>query len=301
MTLLTYEHEQSIEEDDLSLSLLDISLKHGLPHAHACGGNARCSTCRVIVIGGHENVLPRNGQESELARKKGFSDNIRLACQTRITGPVRLRRLVLDESDIRLALGDKQSSGCEQKLAVLFCDLRNFTTFSERHLPYDIVHILDRYFYLMGESIIEHQGHIDKYMGDGIMALFGLQQEEPAKSCMHAVQAAVDMQEALTGLNAYLEKHFDTTFDIGIGIHFGCMIVGDMGHPGKIQFSAIGDTVNVASRIESITKTAQAPILISGAVHGHVKEKVQVGKVVKVPIKGKQGEHTLYEVLAISS
>ena len=86
MTEILFLEDKIIQEEDLSLSLLDISLKNQIPHIHACGGNARCSTCRVIVLENLQNVKPRNEAESKLAATKGFEDNIRLACQTRITG-----------------------------------------------------------------------------------------------------------------------------------------------------------------------------------------------------------------------
>src|SRR5258707_13363466 len=98
MARITYQNEITVEEDNLALTLLQVSLKNGIPHVHACGGNARCSTCRVMVLQGLENVLPRNDDEQHLARKKGLEDAIRLACQTHVAGPVRIRRLVLDDT-----------------------------------------------------------------------------------------------------------------------------------------------------------------------------------------------------------
>src|SRR5262245_36988657 len=93
MVTIAYQDGRSVEEEDLSLTLLQITLKHGIPHTHACGGHAACSTCRVMVCDGLPNVLPRNPAEERLATRKGFEPDVRLACQTRVTGPVRLRRL----------------------------------------------------------------------------------------------------------------------------------------------------------------------------------------------------------------
>src|SRR5262252_8912397 len=103
MTRIIYQNETTVEEEDLGLTLLQISLKHDIPHVHACGGNARCSTCRVMVHDGLENFLPRTEAEQCLTRRKGLEDNIRLACQARLTGPVRVRRLVLDDTDVHVA------------------------------------------------------------------------------------------------------------------------------------------------------------------------------------------------------
>ena len=133
----------------------------------------------------------------------------------------------------------------------MFSDIRWFTTFSENHYPYDVMHILNRYLYGVGESIHRHHGYIDKYMGDGVMALFGLNGEGPAEASRNAVFAALDMVEDLKRFNVYMREQFNETFEIGIGLHVGEVVVGEMGHPERRQLTALGDVVNTASRIES--------------------------------------------------
>jgi adenylate cyclase len=175
MITVTYENGTRIEEGDADLTLLQISLKHGLAHWHECGGNARCSTCRVLISQGLENVLPRNQPEQRLADARGFQPDIRLACQSRLSGPVSLRRLVNDDKDVAVVRAeDARSTGCERAVAILFSDIRDFTPFAEANMPYDVVHILNRYFLVMGDAVLENGGHIDKYIGDGMMALFGV-------------------------------------------------------------------------------------------------------------------------------
>jgi adenylate cyclase len=170
MVQINFLNDNKTIKSESTASLLDISLQNGIPHVHVCGGKARCSTCRVIVLDGEENVLPRNEAEEKLARKKGFECNIRLACQTRVKGDVTVRRLVMDDEDIYLAAKHHGSTtGKEQQLAVLFSDIRSFTSFSETNLAYDVIHMLNRYFYEIGEVILQYDGFIDKYMGDGIM------------------------------------------------------------------------------------------------------------------------------------
>ena len=209
MAKILYQNECAIEEDDLGLTLLQMSLKHGVPHVHACGGNARCSTCRVMVHDGLDNVLPRNEAEQLLACKKGFEPNVRLACQTRVAGPVRIRRLVLDDTDLDIAAAEHSaSSGREIRIAILFSDIRDFTPFSEQHLPYDVVHILNRYFHEIGEAVLQNGGFIDKYIGDGMMALFGLDGESPAETCLNAVSDGLQMLGSLRDLNEFLQRHF---------------------------------------------------------------------------------------------
>ncbi|MGD9688219.1 MAG: peroxidase family protein [Phycisphaerales bacterium] len=300
MAKITFQNESSFEEGDASLTLLQMALKNGLPHIHACGGNGRCSTCRVMVHEGLEHCQPRNAVEQAMAGRKGMESNIRLACQTKVTGPVRLRRLVLDDADLEVAVAAGAiTTGREAKLAILFSDVREFTRFSEKQLPYDVVHVINRYFRGMGEVILAHDGFIDKYVGDGLMALFGLNDPDGAKACRDAVSAGLAMIESLQDLNAYLQKNFGAQFGMGVGIHFGSAVIGNVGHPRRMQYTAIGDAVNTASRVESATKEAGVSLLVSGAVHQIIGPLLKTGAELEVSLKGKEGKHRLYEVIGL--
>jgi adenylate cyclase len=242
-------------------TLLDECLRAGIPMVHACGAKARCSTCRVVVLGG--KLPPRNALEQKLADKLNWSDDIRLSCQlgAQLTDRVTVRRVVKDQLDRKLL--HQSNSAREREVAILFSDIRSFTPFSERHLPHDIVHILNRYFMEMGDAIHDNGGRIDKYMGDGIMAIFGL--DGGGHPATLAYGAACDMLSRLEGFNAYLAATYRERFEIGIGIHYGSVVVGDIGHPKSASFTAIGDAVNIAARIESATKGV-APLLVSDTV-----------------------------------
>lgn len=302
MPTVEFDRERAVEvEDGSERTLLDIAHDAGIPHASACGGKARCSTCRVMVLAHPEHLRPRSEAEEALARRKGFDATIRVACQAVVTGDVKVRRLVIDDEDIKLAVADgAQSIGKDRQLAILFSDIRNFTPFAESHLPYDVIHILGRYFRKVGEPVLAHGGYIDKYMGDGIMAIFGLEREHPRDACLDAVAAALGMLESLRELNVYISGQFDTEFQIGIGVHIGPVIIGEMGHPKKMHFTAIGDTVNVASRIESATKILGAPLLVSGAVREHLGDAATYGITGEVNLKGKTGDHLLSEVTGLT-
>ncbi len=289
MTRISYEDGTVVDEED-ALTILQISLKHGLPHVHDCGGHARCSTCRVMIHDGLANVLPRNDDERRLAELKGFEPDVRLACQTRVSGPVAIRRLVFDAQDAAIAVAEKGgSTGCEKPLAILFSDIRDFTPFSEANLPYDVVHILNRYFLAMGDAVLDHGGIIDKYIGDGMMALFGVDGGPPRAVCLAAVRAGLRMLEKLAEFNGYLRQHFGVAFTTRIGIHYGNVVVGQMGHPRKSQFTAIGDAVNMASRIESAVKGTGANLLVSEAVFENIQDAVQIGVETIAALKGKLG------------
>ncbi|MCB1158411.1 MAG: ferric reductase-like transmembrane domain-containing protein, partial [Leptospiraceae bacterium] len=271
--ILDFVGERKIQADSTK-SLLENALDADIPHIFECGGNARCSTCRVLILEGLEYCNHRNEAEKKLAIKKGLDDTVRLACQTYSDGDLKLKRLVFDKDDIEEIQNEGNAyrpvSGKEKKMAVLFSDIRSFTPFTESNLPYDVVHMLNKYFNTIGAAIHKHRGYIDKYMGDGIMVLFGLDESRTIDPCVDAVLAAKDMLKSLEEVNQYLKEHFHHTFSIGIGIHFGPVIIGKMGFHMKMEFTALGDTVNLASRIESKTKDLKAEILVSKDVYERI-------------------------------
>lgn len=301
MPRIIFVNDLVVESADPESTLLQTSLQAGIAHAHACGGHARCSTCRVMVHEGLADFQPRNDAEKSLAARKGFEPNIRLACQSKVNGPVRVRRLVIDDVDIQAAIAEAAvTSGREAKVVILFSDIKDFTPFTEQQLPYDVIHILNRYFRMMGEAVIQHHGFLDKYIGDGMMALFGLEEPDPAVACLDAVRAALQMQAGQVQLNEYLKHYFDVTFDTRIGIHYGEAVIGQMGHPQKQQFTAIGDSVNTASRIESAGHGTAARLLVSEAVFSHVRDRVRTGIELTAALKGKEGTHRLHEVIGMA-
>ena len=281
---ITFKNEKSIIGTH-DKTVLELALEQGIPLLHACKGNARCSTCRVLILKG--NPPPRTPKEQVLAEKLGLPDNVRLSCQVKATEDMTVRRLIMDDMDRKNM--NQANSAEEKNLAILFSDIRSFTTFSERNLPHDIVHILNRYFFEMGTAIHNHKGTIDKYMGDGIMAIFGLEGEEhPAEL---AYQSALEMLERLKTFNDYLSKTYGESFQIGIGIHYGPVVVGQLGHPKQSSFTAIGDTVNVAARIESATK-GRGNILVSKAVYEAIE--ASNWESTELMLKGKTHSLSLY-------
>ncbi len=287
-------------------TLLDISLEAGIPHTHVCGGNARCSTCRVIILEGLEHCSPRTAAEQVLATQLGLEPSVRLACQTAIaqSGKITLRRLSLDLDDRALffdqATGEiaPRVMGRELNLAILFADIRGFTTFSESVLPYDVIYVLNRYFQRMAEVINRHGGMINTYMGDGLMALFGV--DNPDRAAERAIRAGVKMLEALEELNPSLEMLYQRRLQIGIGVHYGNTVVGTIGDPRNPKMTAIGDAVNFASRIEAANKTLGTQFLISEAAYLEASDQVITNGFFQVKIPGKSGEFWLYEVAAVN-
>jgi adenylate cyclase len=268
MPRVTYFHETTLEDVPEGQTLLDVSIRHRIPHLHQCGGFGRCTTCRVQILDGVSNVSSRGEIEQQVASRRGWDEFTRLACQTRVEGDVVIRRLLNNAQDIivldlheTLRGTASAGEGKELDLAILFADIRNFTADSEQSLPYDVVHMLNRYFTAAAEPMLNNNGFIDKYIGDGILAVFGTRDESPGTACRNAVRPALGMLEAVQRRGPTFEREFNIPLRIGIGIHFGTVILGRIGQPGKRQITVIGDTVNTTSRIERLTKAARSPIV----------------------------------------
>lgn len=152
--------------------------------------------------------------------------------------------------------------GDTRHLTVLFCDLRGFTTLSAQLAPADITMVLNRYFTCMTQAIFSNGGTVDKFIGDAVMAFWGAPLPDPEQE-RHAIQAAIAMKDALVTLNEELAAQGKPPLRLGIGIHSGDALVGNMGAESRLSYTAIGDTVNVASRLEGANKTLGTEILLS--------------------------------------
>jgi len=247
-------------------SILDASRMAGIPHAEVCGGRGRCSTCRVRVGMGLEALPAASEAERKVLERIAAAPNVRLACQTKPTADVAVMPLLPPTATARdgFARGP-HVQGQEREIAILFADLRAFTRMAERKLPYDVVFLLNRYFAAMGGAIERSGGRVDKFIGDGVMALFGIERG-PAEGCRAALAAARAMAEQLDGLNTTLAHDLDEPLRIGIGIHVGPAIVGEMGYGNATTITAIGDSVNTASRLETLTKDYNCQLVLSEAV-----------------------------------
>jgi len=194
--------------------------------------------------------------------------------------------------------GGRAAIGEEKQIAILFADLRGFTNFSEALPAYDVIYVLNRYFDHMGKIVERHGGVISNYMGDGCMALFGVDDRDRAAE--RAVRAAVDMQNAMVSINTYLEDLYYRQLQIGIGVHFGQVVLGAVSAANSKQITAIGDAVNLASRIEAANKTVGTNLLISEDTYALVRNLVSINRRCQVKIPGKSGEYLLYEVTNIT-
>jgi adenylate cyclase len=182
--------------------------------------------------------------------------------------------------------------GEEQQITILFADIRGFTTISENKLPYDVVFMLNRYFRSMGEAIETAGGRVDKFIGDGIMALFGVG-ETPQQGSERALRAAREMAARLDDLNDLLAPDLAEPLRIGIGIHTGAAIVGEMGYGEVVSFTAVGDSVNTASRLEAMTKQWGAQLVVSEDTAALAGIDLTAFPKQETEVRGRQGTMTV--------
>jgi adenylate cyclase len=245
-------------------SVLETSLRYRIPHATVCGGRGRCSTCRVRILSDCGLLPSPSRREAAILEKIEAPSNIRLACQLRPTANVTVAPLIpAGARAIEYMWKPRQQlTGSEQEVCVLFADLRGFTRFSEKKLPYDVVFFLNRYFEAMGSAIERCNGVPNQFVGDGIMALFGTQ-SNAKQGCRDATEAAKLMVQKLGELGDEFADQLDEPLRMGIGIHVGTAVVGRMGRGVAMYLTAVGDTVHVASRLQDLTKEYKCQLIIS--------------------------------------
>jgi len=279
-------------------TLLEAALRSGVTFAHACGGRAKCSTCRIWVVDGLEACPQRTAAETLMAERVGFTDEVRLACQLRPEGELCVRRLVLDETDLmmcsQLDRAVATRAGESKHVTILFSDVADSTSMSERLSPYDLLYLLNRYFVQVGDIIERNGGFIDRFIGDGVMAIFGI--EDQPNAPLHAVNTALQILAAADQIKPYFAAMYDVEFDIRIGLHYGEAVIGSLGSIGHERVTAIGDVPNVASRIEAANKEVGTRLLMSQALHDEIEDDVEVADFVRVLLRGTKERITLYEV-----
>ena len=195
--------------------------------------------------------------------------------------PASVMDEIINESITKVRITEKRN------ISVLFSDMRNFTNISEQADAQSIVDFLNTFFSSMGVQIISEGGHIDKFIGDAIMACFGAF-GNAENSPKNAVCAAIRMIYALDGLNSSAKSSAIGKIEIGIGINYGGCILGNIGFQNKMDYTIIGDTVNLASRLESLTKLYNHPVIISEYVYEEVKDNFIIRKIDNVRVKGKE-------------
>ena len=247
------------------LSVLEASLRHNVPHASVCGGRARCSTCRIRIIGDHGALPEPSQREAFVLTRVGTTDpSIRLACQLRPTSDLSFFQLFTSHT-LSATASTPARIGQERYLVSLFVDMRGSTQLAEKRLPFDTVFIVNRFLGAVSQAVVENGGQPNQFVGDGMLALFGLS-ADPQAACRQALKAAAGIATHIDELNELLSHDLRQPIRFGIGIHGGEVIIGDIGYRDHIVFTALGDAVNVAARLQDMTKTLACEAIVSEEV-----------------------------------
>lgn len=245
----------------------------------------------VITLGSYFTVTKTRRLIQEASQMESESRRVRNVLARYVSKPVAEEVL---KEDLSL------SAGVRQRVTVMFTDIRGFTSMSEELSPEEVVAFLNSYFSRMVGIVFAHEGMLDKYIGDGLMAVFGapIPQEDHA---LRAVKAALQMREELARLNDELRSQGRSPLSIGIGLHTGECIIGNIGSADRLDYTAIGDTVNTASRIEGLTKTHGVDLLISSETYSEVAAQVEAERLPAVPLRGKTARLDLFIVKSLRS
>ena len=269
------------------MSVLEVSRMARRAHMSVCGGRARCTTCRVQIAEA-AGELPEPGElESNALRRIGAPNNVRLACQLRPQVDLTVQPLLYPSIVATTLTEAAQEFGEEREVTILFVDIRGSTSLAETRLPYDVIFVLNALFAALAEAVEKSTGYYSNFTGDGLMALFGLDGKR-AEGAKAALSCALAMFQALDSLNQRLAGELETPLAIGIGIHTGQAIVGRMGPPKTPIISAIGDSVNIAARLERTTREMGVPLVVSAetlrAAGLHASATLT-----QVPLRGRAG------------
>jgi adenylate cyclase len=250
------------------LSILEASLRFHVPHASVCGGRARCSTCRVRVIS-DRGALPRPSRRETfvLARVGASSDPaIRLACQLRPQTDIAVIPLLPPNTGADFVRNRQPINlGRERYMVSMFVDMRGSTKLAEERLPFDVVFLINRFLSAASQAVTDAGGQPNQFMGDGLLALFGLN-VDPVTACRQAMRAAALVATNVEYLNHQFAADLREPIQFGIGIHGGEVIIGDIGFRDRTVFTALGDAVNIAARLQDMTKNLNCQVIISEEV-----------------------------------
>ena len=276
-------------------TVLETLRTHGIAHASVCGGRGRCTTCRVRIGSGLEQLPPPSPLEESALARISAEPRVRLACQTRPSGALAITPLVAPATALTQSGQRGGVAGTELVITVLFVDLRGSTKLGQARLPYDVLFILNQFFSEMAASLQSTQGHYAQFNGDGLMAIYG-RDGVVRDGARAALRGALEMLTRLEQLNSRLGEELGEPLKIGIGIHTGEAIVGTMGPPESPIFSAIGDNINLAARLESLTKELRCPLVVSQETATRAELDAAAYRHEVVAIRGRTGE---FPVLAI--
>jgi adenylate cyclase len=245
-------------------SILEASRWAGIPHTSVCGGRARCSTCRIEITAGHEHAPAPSDVERATLDRINAPANVRLACQLRPVQDIALSPLVRAHAG-RAGSGLVSQGGAELTVTALAIDLRDSTRLGVDKLPFDTLFIIDRYIQRVSAAVTANGGFVVSIAGDGLMSVFGID-GDARRGALNALAAAGTIWEELDSLNLELTEDLKAPLRFGIGVHTGIAVIGSSGVSSSHAVRFLGDTGNVAARLEQENKRFGSTLIVSDTV-----------------------------------
>jgi adenylate cyclase len=249
-------------------TILEASRWAAIPHASVCGGRGRCSTCRVRIVEGADALPPPGEAEIRTLARIGDPISVRLACQVRPRGDVRVEPLVQASAAVlsgAVRFHAAAAGGVEAEVAALFVDLRESTRLAAGRLPYDTLFIFDRYIQVITSAVRAHQGHVTSIAGDGVMAMFVDADGGTARFARDAFAAALELWDGIDALNREIAAELRQSLRIGIGLHVGPAVVGTIAAAGHSSLQFLGDTGNLAAKFQAETRRLDCTLIVSAS------------------------------------
>jgi adenylate cyclase len=248
-------------------SVLEASLINSIPHAHVCGGRGRCSTCRIRILSDATGLPVASAAEQTVLERVHAGPDVRLACQLRPTSDITLAPMLSPyATTVDAYRTGAASSGIERYVVIMFVDMRGSSRLAEQRLPFDTVFIINQFLNAVSSAVLSAGGEPNQVLGDGLLALFGMS-GQPEVACRQAIAASAAIADRVDSLNSALAYALTEPIRFGVGIHAGMTIAGAIGYERHAQFTVIGDPVNVAARLEALTKTLGCEVLMSEEVY----------------------------------
>ena len=248
-------------------SVLEASLINNIPHAHVCGGRGRCSTCRIRVLSDISALPAPSAAEHAVLERVHAAPAVRLACQLRPTSDIAFVPMLSPHATTVDAYRTGSAySGVERYVVIMFVDMRGSSRLAEGRLPFDTVFVINQFLNAVSSAVLSAGGEPNQILGDGLLALFGMG-ARPEAACRQAIAACAAIAARVETLNSALAYALLEPIRFGIGVHAGVTIAGNIGYERHAQFTVIGDAVNVAARLEELTKSFGCEVMMSEEVY----------------------------------
>ncbi len=248
-------------------SVLEASLINNIPHAHVCGGRGRCSTCRIRVLSDISALPTPSAAEHAVLERVHAAPAVRLACQLRPTSDIAFVPMLSPHATTVDAYRTESAySGVERYVVIMFVDMRGSSRLAEGRLPFDTVFVINQFLNAVSSAVLSAGGEPNQILGDGLLALFGMG-ARPEAACRQAIAACAAIAARVETLNSALAYALVEPIRFGIGVHAGVTIAGNIGYERHAQFTVIGDAVNVAARLEELTKSFGCEVMMSEEVY----------------------------------